>query len=66
MRVTVTSDLLAKGPRQIKTLRFIGNREIEEAEEKRLLLDKPAGFVVNEAKPVSGLVSWVLLTHSKA
>lgn len=65
MRVTVTSDLLAKGPRQIKTLRFVGKGEIEEAEEKRHLLDKPAGLV-NEAKPVSGLVSWVLLTHSKA
>ena len=66
MRVTVTSDLLAKGPRQIKTLRFVGNGEIEEAEEKRLLLDMPAGVVVNEAKPGSSLVSWVLLTHSKA
>lgn len=66
MRVTVTSDLLTEGPRQIKTLRFVGEREIKEAEGKRHLLDKPAGLIVNETKPVSVLVSWVLLTCCKA
>ncbi|XP_010838684.1 PREDICTED: clusterin-associated protein 1 isoform X1 [Bison bison bison] len=64
-RVTVTSDLRAKGPGQMKTRGFVGKGGIKEAEEKRRLLDKPAGFV-NEARPASGLVSWVLLTHSKA
>ena len=62
----MTSDLRAKGPGQMKTRGFVGKGGIKEAEEKRRLLAKPAGLVVNEAKPASGLVSWVLLTHSKA
>ena len=35
MRVTMTSDLLAKGPRQIKTLRFVGKGEIKGSEGNR-------------------------------
>nr|XP_058893357.1 clusterin-associated protein 1 isoform X3 [Kogia breviceps] len=35
MRVTMTSDLLAKGPRQIKTLRFVGYGEIKGSEGNR-------------------------------
>lgn len=47
------------GSRQIKTLRFVGKRELRRLGRKHILFPKPAGLFVNEAIPVFALASYV-------
>lgn len=50
--MTMTSDFLAKGPMQIKTLRFVGKWEFRRLERKHILFTKSVGLIVTEVLPV--------------